>query len=345
MKTMSPITRMVDHNDEVALKGIATLFQETDLEFYKNRDLYSKCDYFSEWSSPATNRANHFWISHDTAGRTLGALQLKYKNVAENNKSARIDLRVHKAHRRNGIGINLLHHMSTFAASISRTNFTISSNVASNSSHFLELIGAQYRDLTIERFINLEVMDANPIVPKLDSAEECKISLYENDDASMVLKDLATAKRFLDDRPVGSRETERWSYSADWLSQERITKRRTVSCWWTLLLHHDGEIVGYCEADFCNGSEIAYLAEIAVHPEFRNKGLGKWLKMALIFAIKQRRKSVRFVRTMNSLDNTAVGKVAEALGFFENNRYSKWTLSAEVLINKIEQNEKISDFE
>jgi GNAT superfamily N-acetyltransferase len=52
-----------------------------------------------------------------------------------------------------------------------------------------------------------------------------------------------------------------------------------------------------------------------VSPEFRNKGLGCWLKAAMLDKILSRLREVRIVRVNNAKSNAPMLKINRALGF------------------------------
>jgi GNAT superfamily N-acetyltransferase len=52
-----------------------------------------------------------------------------------------------------------------------------------------------------------------------------------------------------------------------------------------------------------------------VFPQYRNKGLGRWLKAAMLDKVLKERPQAKYVRTGNADTNVAMLKINTALGF------------------------------
>lgn len=89
---------------------------------------------------------------------------------------------------------------------------------------------------------------------------------------------------------------------------------------WNYVARHDptGEWVGLTRMwPSIFRKEFAYQDDTAVRVEHRNRGLGRWLKAAMLLKLKNERPATRWVDTENATTNEAMLNINRALGFKE----------------------------
>lgn len=113
---------------------------------------------------------------------------------------------------------------------------------------------------------------------------------------------------------------------------------------WTfyLLEHATGQLVGYTEV-FWNANRPALLHQGAtgVFPAYRNRGLGRWLKAAMLDKVLRDRPSVRFIRTGNADSNAAMLKLNHTLGFKPFIAETVWQVETEKVAAYLENQERL----
>jgi GNAT superfamily N-acetyltransferase len=151
---------------------------------------------------------------------------------------------------------------------------------------------------------------------------------YPDEDIDAIV-DLHT---LLNQQPLGDLDVEDFTYSAENIRQSEASLFARGFERWTLYAREvdTGRFAGYTEVLWNpNSPEIIGQGMTGVFPEFRNRGLGRWLKAVMLDRILAERPQARFVRTGNADMNAPMLKTNNELGFKPYVAQAGWQVETE----------------
>lgn len=109
---------------------------------------------------------------------------------------------------------------------------------------------------------------------------------------------------------------------------------------WTIYVRerNSGKLAGFTEVQWNrNRPQIVQQKGTGVFPEYRNKGLGRWLKGAMMEKILRELPQARWVRTGNADSNAAMLKINHELGFRAYRAITVWQVETQRVATQLDQ--------
>ena len=273
-------------------------------------------------SVPAT-MVTSVWVAWDTARKDIVASGgLNYFVVGENAHILNFRIAVLPKWRRHGIGRRLLKLIIPVAERENRVLMIGNTNgrVAAGEAFMKRLDASR----GLESHTNqLELSKVNqPVLNQwLHSSQErddFELLFQSGPYAEEHVANIAALHDVINQQPHEKLRMEKVSFTT---AHVRAIERRlfaTGAQRWSFCLREraTGAFAGFTEVQWHpNRPAIVHQGFTGVFTQFRNRGLGRWLKAAMLKKIISSRPGVKFIRTENADNNAAMLRINHQLGF------------------------------
>lgn len=257
--------------------------------------------------------------------------------VEENKHVAQFDIAVQKEYRRQGIGRQLLALVANACQEDNRRLLIVdTSDRIPEGEEFLTLLGAKKGLVGHVNQLRLSELDHSLVDHWLQNGKQnepaFELGVWEGFYPEEQLGEIVQLLDLVNQQPLGELEIEDMHITPEQLLQiqEMDTARGNKRTTFYALEKETGKFAGYTETIWNpNRPEILRQDMTGVYPQYRGKGLGRWLKAAMLDKVMKDYPQVKYIRTQNADMNAAMLKINNELGFQPYMAIATWQLEIE----------------
>jgi GNAT superfamily N-acetyltransferase len=279
---------------------------------------------------PSASSRRLAWLASGDDGVPLGSAFLRLFTKEGQEHLAELQLAVHGAERRQGVGTRLLEAAVDAARSERRRSVIAQAVQGSPADLFLAARG--FRQVLSLTYARLPLADVDRAA--LDALVEVphpgyRLTEWEGTVPDALARSFAASRRAMDDMPMEGTDfgTVVWDVDRVVAAAEAVARRGELLHTVAVLDVSDGGVVGFSELVVPgDGSGDGQHYGTAVLPEHRGRGLARWMKAAAVRHALERHPALSGLCTDTAESNKPILAVNDSLGYLPTHKAVEYQL-------------------
>lgn len=277
-------------------------------------------------------------VWNESGTQILAECESAIYHTGDNEHMADFGIDVLPEYRRKGLAGQALGLILNFAKKHNRRLLVaFSTDRTPASTMFLEKLGARKGLSSFTNQLKISEFDTSLVQKWLTHSEPLKsefdLGLLDGPYPEEHIGDIASLyEEVANDQPRDDLEMEDMKFTPEFLRDIEKNIFAKGDHRWTLYLtdRSNGKVAGLTEVSWSpNRDMILYQGFTGVYPEYRSKGLGRWLKAEMMQKILSERPEVKFIRTTNANSNAPMLKINVEMGFKPYRANTVWQVETE----------------
>ena len=293
---------------------------------------------------PSFQRPRHWTVFDAERDQPVGIGTLWLEYTESNRHLAWFDLNLVPDARRQGAGTELLGRIAEAAALDGRTILGGGTIEGTAGDAFAEALGFEKK--ATERKSRLSVADIDRgmlegwVERAAERAADYELVAFDDRCPDDLLEEYVALYHVTNTAPRDDLDMEDEVMTPErWREQETKAIENGDTCWVLLARHRDsGALAGFTQIFFAPYSDdVAWQGWTAVHPDHRDRGLGRWVKAANAIRLLDERPAVQHVDTWNAFSNAPMLGINIEMGFKLLRGYNDWQAPTDRLASAVKE--------
>ncbi|MFG2132888.1 GNAT family N-acetyltransferase [Streptomyces sp. NPDC048751] len=270
------------------------------------------------------------WLAAGADGAPVGSASLRLFTREGQRHLAELEVAVHGAERRQGVGSRLLEAAVAAARSEGRRSVLVQAEAGSPAGGFLTARG--FRRVLTLTYARLPLADADLAAIEKDAQRPCRgyrLTEWDGSVPAELAQSYADSRRAMDDMPMDDTDfgTVVWDVERVVAAAEAVARRGELLHTVAAVDESDGSLVGFSELVVPgDGRGDAQHYGTAVLPEHRGRGLARWMKATSILRARERHPLLAGLLTDTAEGNAPMRAVNDALGYVATHQAMEYQL-------------------